>query len=102
VEIYTLDPLLRREYVFDTFKSLIWTERWQAYGDFELDIVTSTQAKTLLKPGTLLAMNLSHYVMRIETVEDGTSDDGERILTISGGLSSRSCLTEWPKNLRTI
>lgn len=84
MELYTLDPLLRREYVIDKFKSLIWTERFQESGDFQLDIVSSYKARSLLKADTYLAMNKSNYVMRIETVEDDVNEDGEKLLIVKG------------------
>jgi hypothetical protein len=84
MELYTLDSLNRRQYVIDQFISLIWTERWQTYGDFELDIYSSFQARSLLKPDTWLAMNKSNYVMRIESVEDDVDDQGNKLLKIKG------------------
>lgn len=84
MEVYTLDPLLRRIEVFDNHESLIWTERYGQYGDFELHIATSFRARSLLKPDTLLAMNKSNRVMKIETVEDGTDEENRRMLTIKG------------------
>lgn len=84
MELYTLDPLLRREFVVDKFKSLIWTERFQASGDFQMDIYSDYRARSLLKPDTYLAMNKSNYVMRVETVEDDVDADGSKILTVKG------------------
>lgn len=84
MELYTLDPLLRREHVIDEFESLIWTERFQQYGDFQLDIYSNYRARSLLKPGVYLAMNKSNYVMKIESVEDGVSDQGEKKLVVKG------------------
>lgn len=84
MEVYTLDPLLRREQVIDRFESLIWTERYKGYGDFELDIFSTLDSRNLLKAGTLLAMNESHRVMTVETVEDGTDNEGRRMLSVKG------------------
>jgi hypothetical protein len=84
MELYTLDPLNRRQYVIDQFESLIWTERWQTYGDFELHVPSIYSFRALLKPDTWLAMNKSNYVMRIESVEDDDNTDGSRNLIIKG------------------
>lgn len=84
MELYTLDPLLRRQDVIDKFESLIWTERFQQYGDFQLDIFSDYRARSLLKTDTYLAMNESNYVMRVETVEDDVSADGQKILVVKG------------------
>jgi hypothetical protein len=84
VELYTLDPLLRRESVIDRFESLIWTERYKETGDFELTIYSTRQSRTLLKAGVKLAMNESYRVMTIETTEDKTDEEGRQILVVKG------------------
>lgn len=84
MEAYTLDPLLRREYVIDKFESLIWTERYNSFGDFQMDILSTRDSRNLLTTGTLLAMNLSHRIMMVETVEDDTDDDGRKMLKVKG------------------
>lgn len=82
--LYTLDPLWRRQYVVDEFISLIWTERWQAYGDFQIQLVSTLRNRLFFTNGTYLALNKSNYVMRVESVEDDANDDGTRILIIKG------------------
>lgn len=84
MELYTLDPLLRRESVVDRFESLIWTERFQDAGDFQLDIVSTNSTRNLFKAGTRLAMNESHRVMIVESIEDANDNDGRRMLTVKG------------------
>lgn len=84
MEVYPLDPLLRREYVIDRFESLIWTERFNTHGDFQLDIHSTVESRRLLKAGTRLAMNESNYVMMVETIEDGVSEEGIKILKVKG------------------
>jgi hypothetical protein len=84
MELYTLDPLLRREYVIDKFESLIWTERFQQFGDFQLDIVSTYKARSQLTTDTYLALSKSNYVMRIESVEDDVNEDGQKILVVKG------------------
>lgn len=84
MEIYTLDPLLRRQYVTDRFSSLIWTERWQSTGDFQLDVVSNPLNRSRFKPDTYLALNKSNYVMRVESVEDDVDTNGQKLLIIKG------------------
>lgn len=93
MELYTLDPLLRREAVVDRFESLIWTERFQEFGDFQLDIFSTQSTRSLFKTGTRLAMNESNYVMVVETVEDAEDSEGRRMLTVKG-RSLESILTD--------
>jgi hypothetical protein len=84
MHIYTLDPLLRRDQLIDRFVSCIWTERFAAYGDFELILESTSSNRKLFITGTLLACNLSNYVMKVTTVEDAKDADGRPILTIKG------------------
>lgn len=84
MELYTLDPLLRRESVIDRFESLIWTERFQENGDFQLDVVSTNATRNLLRAGTRLAMNESHRIMTVESIEDADDSEGRRILTVKG------------------
>jgi len=84
MEAYILDPLLRRQEVIDSFESFIWTERFQAYGDFQLDLLPNTRYRSLIKTGTRLAMNESYRVMEVETLEDTVDTEGRQILTIKG------------------
>lgn len=98
MEAYVLDPLLRRIAVIDQFESLIWTERFYAYGDFQMDIESTPGMRTLLSTGTLLAMNESYRVMTVETVEDETGSDGRRMLSVKGRSLEAILLDRVAKN----
>lgn len=98
MEAYTLDPLLRRISVIDSFESLIWTERFAVFGDFQLEIHSTQPMRTLLKTGTLLAMNNSHRVMVVETVEDGVDSDGRKMLSVKGRSLEAILLDRVAKN----
>ena len=108
MEVYTLDPLFRRENVFDQFDSLIWTERYSEAGDFQMILTSTLRARSLLREGVRLAMNESFYVMEIKSVEDSYDADGKRILTVKGpslemiledrvAMGSLASLTTTPK-----
>jgi hypothetical protein len=84
MELYTLDSLLRRTEVIDKWESMLWAERMAAFGDFELQIAATADARRLLVPSTKVALNESHRVMTIETVEDKTDDDGQALLEVKG------------------
>ena len=84
MEVYILDSLLRRVEVIDRFESLIWTERWSGLGDFEMIIRSTFQSRTLLQTDTMLAHSHSLYIMKIETVENDTSEDGLKTLKVKG------------------
>lgn len=84
MEIYILDSLLRRIEVVDKFESLIWTERYDAHGDFQLVIKSTRESRNQFISGSLLAMNLSNRVMRVDTAEDSTDADGKAVLKVTG------------------
>jgi hypothetical protein len=61
--------------------------------------IESTQAtRTQLKEGTLLAMNESHRIMTVETVEDGTDSEGRRMLSVKGRSIEAILLDRVAKN----
>lgn len=84
MEVYILDGLYRRVQVVDTFESLIWTERFSAYGDFELLLHSNSANRQKFLTGTNLAINETYGVMSVETVEDATDADGRQVLKIKG------------------
>jgi len=84
VEVYTLDEQLRRTEVCDWFNSMIWTERYSEYGDFEMVIDDTLSTRNLFTYGTKIAINLSKRVMTVETIEAKTDDEGNEILDITG------------------
>lgn len=84
MEVYILDDLLRRTEVVDRFESLIWTERYTAYGDFELVTHSTVANRNLFPMGTRLALNESSRVMTVETTESKYGADGQRELILKG------------------
>lgn len=84
MEVYILDDLLRRTDVVDDFDSLIWKEGYSSYGDFELVLHSTLKNRNRFKTGTNLAMNESHRVMIVDTIEDSTDDEGRKLLKIKG------------------
>lgn len=84
MELYILDAQLRRAVVIDRFESMIWTERFSAWGDFELHIFSTPEMRRLLPAGTRLSMSDSYRVMTVELVENTTDDEGRAMLKVSG------------------
>ena len=84
MELYILDSLFRRTAVIDQYESLIWTERYSEWGDFDLRVFSTPEMRRLLPAGTRLAMNQSYRVMTVELVENTTDSQGRSILKISG------------------
>lgn len=84
MDVYILDTLYRRVGLVDRYESMIWTERFAAYGDFEFHVLSSLENRTRFLPGVRLAINESYRVMTIETVEDTTDDNGVKLLKLTG------------------
>lgn len=84
MEVYILDDLLRRNTVVDRFESCIWTERLTVFGDFQLVIHSTPQARVQLAKGIRLATNNSKKVMVVENVENKEDSEGRQLLTVSG------------------
>lgn len=95
MDLYVLDELLRSEEVVDYYESLIWTERYSSYGDFELVINANRGTRVLFVPGTRLAIDKSYRLMTVETVENAVDSEGVAKLKVTGrsaeaGLEDRS------------
>jgi hypothetical protein len=84
VDLYILDNLYKRQTVVDRFESLIWTERFSAYGNFELTLHSTLENRSRFKEGVRLALEESYRVMTVETIQDSTDSEGRMILKISG------------------
>jgi Siphovirus ReqiPepy6 Gp37-like protein len=84
MEWYTLDDHLRRDVVIEGYESLIWTERYGGWGDFQIVITSSFNSRSIFKTGVNIAKRDSTYVMQVETVEDQIDEDGVKNLVISG------------------
>jgi hypothetical protein len=84
MELYVLDNEFRRTEVIDKFESLVWTERFQSYGDFELYIYPTQKVKNLIIQGTRLICNKSNRIMVVDQIENKIETDGKKILIIKG------------------
>jgi Siphovirus ReqiPepy6 Gp37-like protein len=84
MEWYTLDFSIRKDEVIENFESFIWTERYSAYGDFQIVTKSTLQSRNQLAEGTWLGMKGSKYVMIIDTVSDDTDENGVRNITVTG------------------
>ena len=86
MEIFTIDPTNsnRREAIIEKFDSFIWTDRYAAYGDFEIVAEPSADMVSRLVPGVHVGFDESDRVMVIESALRATSSDGKKVLTIKG------------------
>lgn len=69
-EIYVLNALYEEVDVIDTYQSLIWTERFDDVGEFELHTSNQPQYLTRLREGQVLSIPQSRRMMVVETIDD--------------------------------
>jgi hypothetical protein len=84
MEWYILDELLRKSDLIENFESFIWTERYSAWGDFQIVTKSDFSNRQLFVPDKWMVMAGSPRVMKIETVTDAVTEDGTRNLTVEG------------------
>lgn len=77
---YNLDAIK----IFDTYNSLIWTDRYNEYGDFEIYTPMTDDILTYIRQGYYLQRKDSDHVMIIETIKVSTDIDEGSNLTITG------------------
>lgn len=75
-ELYVLDEDYQDVAVIDSYNSLIWTERFDEFGDFELHIPSNRDLRELLRKGTVLSIENSYRMMVVESIEEGPSESG--------------------------
>lgn len=84
IDIFTLDEQFRRKEICDVYESFIWTERYNAWGDFELQLRSNRANRTRFHPGAWIAIERSKRVMQVETIEDSVDEDGAPTLLVQG------------------
>ena len=84
MDIFVLDENLQRVSIIDIYKSFIWTERFNEWGDFELVIHFSQAVRAALPIGTRIAIPYSMRVMTVETQVVDVDDEGNNTITFTG------------------
>jgi len=84
MDVYILDSLYRRILMVDKYESLIWTERFQGYGDFELRLNSTLENRNRFPNGINITVTDSIRIMTVKTVEDTSDEDGKKILIVKG------------------
>ena len=84
MELLVLDTNFDSVAVLDIFKSLIWTDRYNAYGDFEIYTSMSQELLEILKEDYYLWLKESDHSMIIESLTiDSDAENGDH-LTVKG------------------
>lgn len=89
MSLMVLDTSLRSIYVIDSYTSLIWTDRYQEAGDFELYTAVSADLLQYIRQDYYLWSSKSDRLMIIEKILiTSDSEDGNRITVTGRSLES--------------
>ena len=84
IDVYVLDANLAVVGVVDSYKSLIWSNRYKKIGDCELYLDANNVNLNLLKMGRYLVREDDSMVCQIRKLEIDTSADGGNYLIVTG------------------
>lgn len=84
MEVLIMDEKFRQVCLIDTFESLIWTERYNGCGNFEIYTPTDMTLMTMIRQDYYAWLKESDQVMIIEEVQISTEVETGGHLTISG------------------
>lgn len=104
MDVFVLNDKFLRENIIDRYESLVWADRYNALGDFELTVAADNEAYEYLIPDTKLTINGSDRVMVIEDYEDVEDEEGRKLYRVSGRslekiLDDRVCWEDLLQNL---
>lgn len=87
MDIWVLDKEFKSLAVIDTFESVIWTDRYDECGDFEIATFPSASALSFLQKGNYLQNENSEHVMVVEDLSiDSDSEDGDKFIVTGTSL----------------
>jgi hypothetical protein len=86
MEYYTLDENLRRKEVIENYQSIIWTERYSAFGDFQIVTKSTAFSRRQLAEDTWITRQGSTYVAIVDTVTSAEDSNGVVNLTVVGRM----------------
>lgn len=92
MDIYVLNENFETVGILDHYESLIWTDRYYSYGDFEIYTNFTSSILSLMQHDRYLQIAESEHIMIVEGVEVASDSElGERL--IISGRSLESILT---------
>lgn len=84
MDLIVLDTDLNAVHILDTYESLIWTERYQEYGDFEIYTPMSDDIFTYIQNDYYLQCKDSDRLMIIEKILVNTDAEEGNYVTVTG------------------
>lgn len=84
MDLVVLNTNLEAESIIDTYNSLIWTERYNECGDFEVYTSATSDILNHIKQNYYISRNDSEYLMIVESIEIKADLEEGDWVTISG------------------
>lgn len=84
MELSILDTTFKRVDIVDVFESLIWTDRYSAYGDFEIFAPASSKLLQNVRHDYYLWHNDTEHVMIVEDIQITSDFESGSKMTITG------------------
>lgn len=89
MELLVLNTSFESIAVLDTYESLIWTDRYNAYGDFEMFFAMNESFLTFLKEDNYLWLKDSEHTMIIEDIKiNADTEEGNHLVVTGRSLES--------------
>lgn len=89
MDIELLDSNLERLHILDTFKSLIWTDRFWTCGDFDISVSPTPDVLSLLDDTKYLGLSQSPHNMILEDINISSDlEDGDLLILKGRSLES--------------
>lgn len=92
MELLVLNTALESSSILDTYSSLIWTDRYYKYGDFEIYTPVSLEIVAQIQKGYYLWSRDSEHTMIVESIEIASDVEAGNKLVVTGrSLESILC-----------
>ena len=89
LELLVLNQNFESIAVIDNYKSMIWTDRYNAYGDFEIYFTMDTKLLEFLKEDYYLWSKDSEHCMIIESIKiDADVEEGNQLIVTGRSLEA--------------
>ena len=89
MELLVLNTDFESVAVIDTYESMIWTDRYNSYGDFEIFFAMDTQLLQYLKEDYYLWLKDSEHCMIIEDIKiNADTEEGNHLIVAGRSLES--------------
>ena len=89
MELLVLNTAFESIALLDSYESLIWTDRYNEYGDFEIYFPMDKKLLGYLKPDNYLWLNESEHTMIIEDIRINSDvEDGDHLIVTGRSIES--------------